>query len=134
MWQNLSGRPQYLNDDGVMFFFKMGLDAGETSNFAGILGFFHRPIHASAFATQYGTITPPVPWTEYDNLESWVEALKYSQRNQTSIIVYYDDTIIINYNSWSAVAEPPGGPARHAPPEQRYGKSWEINPVYALEW
>jgi hypothetical protein len=134
MRQWLSGRPQYLHDDGVTFSFKMGLDPGEQSTFAGTLGFFHRPIHASAFATLYGTVTPPVTWTEYDNLDSWVEILKYSERNQTSITVYYDDTIIVDYNSWSAVAEPPGGPARHAPPEQRYGKAWEINPVYALEW
>jgi hypothetical protein len=133
MRQWLSGRPQYLHDDGVTFSFKMGLDPGEQSTFAGTLGFFHRPIHASAFATLYGTVTPPVTWTEYDNLDSWVEILKYSERNQTSITVYYDDTIIVDYNSWSAVAEPPGGPARHAPPEQKSGQGWEMNWVYALE-
>jgi hypothetical protein len=134
MQQSLSGVPQYLLDDGVTFSFKMSLDAGEINPFAGTLGFFHRPIHASAFATLYGTVTPPVTWTEYDNLDSWVEILKYSQRNHTSIVVFYDDTIIVDYNSWSAVAEPPGGPARHAPPEQKYGKGWEMNWVYSLEW
>ncbi|HZC93861.1 MAG TPA: hypothetical protein VE400_24960 [Mycobacterium sp.] len=134
MQQWLSGIPQYLNDDGVTFSFKLGLDAGETTTFDGILGFFHRPIHASAFATLYGTVTPPVTWTEYDNLDSWVEILKYCARNHTSISVYYDDTIIVDYKSWSAVAKPPGGPARHAPPEQRYGEGWEMNWVYKLEF
>jgi hypothetical protein len=134
MQQWLSGIPQYLHDDGVTFSFKVSPDPTVENPFGGNLGFFHRPIHASAFATLYGTVTPPVTWTEYDNLESWVEILKYSQRNHTPIGVHYDDTIIINYNSWSAVAEPPGGPARHAPPEQKYGQGWEMNWVYALEW
>ena len=133
MHQWLSGRPQYVNDDGVTFSFKVSPDPWVENSFPGVLGFFHRPIHASAFATLNGTVTPPVTWTEYDNLDSWVEILKYSQRNAASIVVFYDDTIIINYNSWSAVAEPPGGPARHAPPEQKYGQGWEMNWVYALE-
>ena len=112
----------------------MSLDTGEESTFGGTLGFFHRPIHASLSPRNTGPFTPPVTCTEYDNLDSWVEILKYSQRNQTSIVVYYDDTIFINYQSWSAVAEPPRGPARHAPPEQRYGQGWEMNWVYGLEW
>jgi hypothetical protein len=134
MQQWLSGRPQYVNDDGVTFSFKVSPDPWVENSFPGVLGFFHRPIHASAFATLNGTVTPPVTWTEYDNLDSWVEILKYSQRNETPIGIYYDDTIIINYNSWSAVAQPPGGPSRHAPPEQRYGQGWEMNWVYKLEW
>ena len=100
----------------------MGLVSGETNPFGGTLGFFHRPIHASVFATLYGTVTPPITWTEYDNLDSWVEILKYSKRNDSPIVVFYDDLIVIIYNGWSAVAQPPGGPARHAPPEQGMGK------------
>jgi hypothetical protein len=135
MLQSVGGVPQYFNDDGVACCFKVSPVPAVENPFGGILGFFHRPIHASAFATLYGTITPPVTWTEYDNLDSWVEILKYSQRTHEPIIIWYDDTIIVDYKSWSAVAEPPGGPARHAPPEQRYGTSeWEMNWVYRLEY
>lgn len=133
MLQELGGVPQYLRDDGVTCSFKLRPVPWVENSFGGDLGFFHRPIHASAFQTLYGTVTPPVTWTEYDNLDSWVEILKYSQRNDTPIQVWYDDLIVINYKGWSAVAEPPGGPARHAPPELRYGQAWEMNWVYALE-
>jgi hypothetical protein len=138
MRQFVSGRPQYVNDDGVTFSFKVSPDPWVENSFPGVLGFFHRPIHASAFATLNGTVTPPVTWTEYDNLDSWVEILKYSKRNNTPVEIYYDDSIIINYKGWSAVAEPPGGPSRHVPPKQRYGMWGKgelvINWVYALEW
>jgi hypothetical protein len=85
-------------------------------------------LSTAAFWTEYGTVTPPVTWTEFDNLDSWVESIKHSYRNNAPIWVTYDDTINVSYNSWSAVAEPPGGPV------EGYGGGFAIYQVYQVTW
>ena len=115
MQQFFNGVPQYVWDDGVTFNFQI-------TGFAPALGFFHRPINVSAFATEEGAATPPVKWTEYDNLDSWAEMIKYSYRNKTPISVLYDDTIYVNYNTWSYTYT--GGGAG--------GAGWSIYWVYSV--
>jgi hypothetical protein len=73
MQQFFNGVPQYVWDAGVTLNFQI-------TGFAPALGSFHRPINVSAFATEEGAATPPVKWTEYDNLDSWAEMIKYSYR------------------------------------------------------
>jgi len=120
MQQLITGAPQYVWDDGVTFNFDIsGFNKGS-------LGFFHRPINVSAFATVYGSVTPPVKWTEYDNLESWVEILKYSYRQRAPIYIVYDDTIYVNYKTWSGVEKPPGGG------EEKFGGGWIMYWVYSV--
>lgn len=108
MQQFFNGVPQYFWDDGVTFTFHITDTTGRSFN----CGFFHRPFHGSAFGTEYGTVTPPVTWTEFDNLDSWVESIKHSCRNNAPIWVTYDDTINVNYNSWSAVVDAGRGSRR----------------------
>ena len=119
MQQFFNGVPQYVWDDGVTFNFQI-------TGFGPALGFFHRPLNVSAFATEQGAATPPVKWTEYDNLDSWVEMIKYSYRHKTPISVFHDDTVYVNYNSWSAVANPPGGGG------EGYGGGWSVYWVYSV--
>jgi hypothetical protein len=92
--QTVIGVPSSLQDDGVMFRFTIG----DTTPVTG--GFMHRPIDTPA--STGGTVIPPVTWTEYHNLESWVETVKQGARNNARIEVVYDDAIPYYYNTWSA--------------------------------
>lgn len=114
MQQFFNGVPQYVWDDGVTFNFTVTNSEGQSWN----CGFFHRPYHGSAFGTEYGTATAPVTWSEFDNLDHWVESIKHSYRNDAPIRIVYDDTINVNHSTWSAVAKPPGGN------EDGYGAGW----------
>jgi hypothetical protein len=91
--------PTLGNDDGVVFIFQIQDSNGKNWQ----CGFFHRPIQGSKPVG--GTVHPPVTWTQYDNLNSWVETLKYGARNGTQVVVSFDDEISIHHTSWSA---PPG--------------------------
>lgn len=90
MQQIVTGIPSGLEDDGAMFRFNVGNVTG---------GFMHRPIDTPK--SDGGTATPPVNWTEYHNLESWVETVKYCARNNKPITLAYDDSIFYIYQSWS---------------------------------
>lgn len=90
MQQIVTGVPSGLEDDGAMFRFNVGNVTG---------GFMHRPIDTPK--SDGGTATPPVKWTEYHNLESWVETVKYCARNNKPITLAYDDSIFYVYQSWS---------------------------------
>jgi hypothetical protein len=94
--QTVIGIPSYLQDDGVMFRFTIGAAQGAVT-----VGFMHRPIDTPA-PTAGGTVTPPVTWTEFHNLESWVETVKHGARNNANIEVVYDDAIVYYYNTWHA--------------------------------
>jgi hypothetical protein len=97
MEQIVQGVPGLRADDGAVFIFDVG----------GVqCGFMHRPY--DTLKPYGGTATPPVKWTLYHNLESWVETVKYGARNNASITVYYDDAINFDYQSWSYKYTPGG--------------------------
>jgi hypothetical protein len=88
MEQSVEGVPEAIIDDGAAFIFGVGNVS---------CGFMHRPSDTAELVG--GTVTPPVKWTVYHNLESWVETIKYAARNNKKIAVLYDDAIYINYKS-----------------------------------
>jgi hypothetical protein len=96
--QAVQGVPELFIDDGAAFIF----DVGEDLDF----GFMHRPF--DTLKSNGGTATPPVKWTLYHNLESWVETVKYAACNNASITVWYDDAINFDYSSWTYKYTPGG--------------------------
>jgi hypothetical protein len=88
--QSIQGIPEVIIDDGAAFAFGIGNVS---------LGFMHRP--SDPVEIIGGTIIPPVKWTVYHNLESWVEAVKYAFRNNKQISIIYDDAIYIQHPAWS---------------------------------
>jgi hypothetical protein len=107
--------PQVWADDGAAFVFTIVDAKGVPWN----CGFMRRPIHQVEFVG--GTVTPPVTWTEYDSLDSWVETIKYAARNNVPVSVNFDDAISVNYQSWSATY-PSGGD----------GAGFGFQPVYGI--
>jgi hypothetical protein len=76
-------------DDGVFFIFT-ALSADK-----GILletGFMHRPVEASE---PFGN--PPVTWSEFSDLGTWVETVKYAFRTQTYVLIHWDDALQLTY-------------------------------------
>jgi hypothetical protein len=94
-YQLVTGVPSGWRDDGAMFSFQIG-----GPPVAVTCGFMHRPIDTPA--PTGGTVIPPVKWTAYHSLDSWVETVKYSHRNNAPINVAYEDAILYLYNSWLA--------------------------------
>jgi hypothetical protein len=98
MEQSVEGVPEAIIDDGAAFVFGVGNVS---------CGFMHRP--SDTVELVGGTVTPPVKWTVYHTLESWVETIKYAARNNKKIVVLYDDAIYITYKSWSYTYPSGGG-------------------------
>jgi hypothetical protein len=97
--------PELYFDDGAVFAFTITDSNGN----GWICGFMHRPFHAYALKLSGGMmlpVTPPVTWADYDNLDSWVETLKYGARNNKTVQVVFDDQISISYTSWTANVPP----------------------------
>jgi hypothetical protein len=71
-----------LIDDGVFFIFQVG---GGPGILPLQFGFMHRPIEASE---PFGN--PPVTWSEFSDLGTWVETVKYAFRTQQPIEITFD--------------------------------------------
>jgi hypothetical protein len=94
--------PIIMMDDGVAFVFEIGYETADYTNASATIGFFHRPIHAAAASLDPGdVVTPPVTWSENDNMNSWVETVKYAARNKVRIDIDFDDEISLSYSGWS---------------------------------
>jgi hypothetical protein len=78
-----------LLDDGVFFIFAVSfVDGGFNFN----TGFMHRPVEASE---PFGK--PPVTWSEFSDLGTWVETVKYAARTQTPVLISYDTGLQFTY-------------------------------------
>jgi hypothetical protein len=99
-WNSVSGISLLGTDDGVTFQFNITGNPNFRGSLSPPLGFFHRPIDAAAFKIEDGTVEPPVKWTEYHNLNGWVETLKNGSRHKTQVLVNFDDKIQQYYYGW----------------------------------
>jgi hypothetical protein len=108
--------PELQIDDGALFYFSITDESGN----AWYCGFYYRPINTPA--PQNGTVFPPITWTEYDTLYSWIETLKYAARNNKKVSVTYDDELSISHQSWEANVTGVGGG----------GAAWAYQQVYQV--
>jgi hypothetical protein len=108
--------PTLMLDDGAAFIFAVLI-----VNVTWMCGFMHRPSHTVLPKSGDPVVQPPVAWSDYDNLNSWVETLKYAYRNRVYIYVYFDPAITLNYQTWSG-----------APGLSEWEGAWEFHQVYSV--
>lgn len=90
MQQIVTGVPTFFQEDGAIFRFTVGKVTG---------GFIYRPIDTPK--SDGGTPKPPVNWTEYHTMDSWVETVKFCARNNKQLTVGYGYAIFYICQSWS---------------------------------
>jgi hypothetical protein len=97
-----------VDDGNFLIFAALDPNTGQPWPLDTYTGFMHRPTETSK---PFGN--PPVTWSQFSDLGTWVETVKYAYRNNQSVYLVYDDAIVNTY-------------------QPSYGGGWALQHLYAV--